>query len=122
MFKRLIYVLLLFVLTTNRASGWIYPEHRYIMMVAIENLSRQHREALDKLWGEARGPYASRLTDSVIVKQQGVKPDRLDYASWAAIAGDHSCSPDNMLTNVLKTDWILDVADVAARLKNRKPF
>lgn len=117
MFKRLIYVLLLFVLTTNRASGWIYPEHRYIMMVAIENLSRQHREALDKLWGEARGPYASRLTDSVIVKQQGVKPDRLDYASWAAIAGDHSCSPDNMLTNVLKTDWILDVADVAARLK-----
>jgi len=44
-------------------------------------------------------------------------PGFLDYASWPAISGDHSCSPEILLYNVLETDWILQVADIAAQLK-----
>jgi hypothetical protein len=53
----------------------------------------------------------------VIDPQQGLKPQKLDYATWTAIGGDHSCSPEMMLNTVLHTDWILKVADVAAQLQ-----
>ena len=98
-------------------SAWVYPEHRQILLFAIQNLSPDYRQAFEKLWKEARMGYEGRLTESVIDTAQGVKPKQLDYASWAAIAGDHSCSPQNLLDNVLKTEWILNVADVAAQLK-----
>lgn len=98
-------------------SGWVYPEHRQIALLAIQNLSPAYRQALEKLWKEARMGYEGRLTEFIIDTAQGVKPKQLDYASWSAIAGDHSCSPQNLLNNVLKTEWILNVADIAAQLK-----
>ena len=57
------------------------------------------------------------MTKDVIVPEQGLRPEALDYASWPAIAGDHSCSAQNMLHNILKTEWILKVADVTAKLR-----
>ena len=36
---------------------------------------------------------------------------------YAAIAGDHACSSQQMLATVSETEWILVVADVAAQLK-----
>ena len=33
------------------------------------------------------------------------------------LAGDHSCSAENLLQNVLEKDWILAVADITAQLK-----
>lgn len=93
--------------------GWVYPEHRDIAALAIKNLSQDHRTVLDNLWASARVGYESRLPVSIIDNSHGY----IDYPSWSAISGDHSCSPENMLHNVLETEWIIDVSDIAAELK-----
>ncbi len=104
------------VLVTMHSYAWVYPEHRQIALIAIGNLSTGDREILNKLWAEARVGYEKRLTETVIDLNQSVKPLQLDYAAWFAISGDHSCSPENLLHNVLETEF-LKVADVCARLK-----
>jgi hypothetical protein len=107
----------LFSFAGFHAKAWVYPEHRQIALLAIQNLNPADRALLEKLWTEARRGYEARLTATVIDISQSVKPTQLDYASWFAISGDHSCSPENLLYNVLQTEWILNVADVAAQLK-----
>jgi hypothetical protein len=114
---KIIFTVIILFLSVNQLNAWVYPEHRDIALLAIQNLSPEYRSVLDKLWAEARVGYEDRLTEAVIDATQTVKPEKLDYASWSAIGGDHSCSPENMLYNILQTDWILDVADVAAQLK-----
>ena len=111
----LILILLAFGMKTMHA--WVYPEHRDIALRAIQNLSAENRALLDKLWAEARKGYELRLTETVIDAAQSINPTQLDYASWPAISGDHSCSAENMLHNVLEADWILEVADINAQLK-----
>ncbi len=101
----------------NRSYAWVYPEHRDIALIAIQNLSPEYRRVLDELWTEARKGYEFRLTEAVIDATQSTKPTQLDFASWPAIAGDHSCSAENMVYNILETEWILKVADVTAQLK-----
>ena len=108
----------LFLMHITPSLAWVYPEHRNISLLAIQNLSPAFRSELNTLWKEMRAGYENRLTESVIDSAQGVKPSMLDYAAWPAIAGDHSCSPDNLLHNVLQTDWILKVANIAAVLDN----
>jgi len=115
--QKVLFIFLLFVLGTSSSFGWIYPEHRSITLLAIQNLSPEYRSVLDKLWAEAKVGYEDRLTVAVIDATQSTNPQFLDYASWPAIAGDHSCSAENMLHNILQTEWILKVADVAAHLK-----
>ncbi|RKY90939.1 MAG: hypothetical protein DRQ13_12010 [Ignavibacteriae bacterium] len=110
-------LLLLLILNFKSSFAWVYPEHRDIALLAIQKLSPEYRSILDKLWSEARIGYEDRLTEAVIDATQSTNPQFLDYASWSAIGGDHSCSPENLLYNVLETDWILKVADVAAQLK-----
>jgi hypothetical protein len=105
-----------FFLISNNASGWVYPEHRQIALLAIQNLGPGYRAILDQLWAEASRKYGDRLTTSVIDPDQGTRPRKLDYAAWTAISGDHSCSPQLMLSTVLHSDWILKVADIAAQL------
>ena len=114
---RLFYTLLIILFNVSLTYAWIYPEHRDIALLAIQNLSPEYRSVLDKLWAEARVGYEERLTEAVIDATQSVHPTQLDYASWPAISGDHSCSAENLLYNVLQTDWILKVADVTAQLK-----
>ena len=114
---KFIYTIVIVLSWLNCSFAWIYPEHRDIAILAIQNLNPEYRSILDKLWSEARIGYEERLTEAVIDATQSVNPTQLDYASWPAISGDHSCSPKNMLYNVLQTDWILDVANVTAQLK-----
>jgi hypothetical protein len=102
---------------SNTIYAWVYPEHSDIALIAIQNLSPEYRNVLDALWAEARKGYEFRLTEAVIDATQSTNPTQLDFASWPAIAGDHSCSAANMLHNVLETDWILKVADITAQLK-----
>ncbi len=104
-------------LVSTESSGWVYPEHRRILLLAIQKLNPEQRRVLDQLWASARVGYESRLTESIIDVDQGVHPTHIDYAAWAGISGDHSCSPINMLDIVLKSDWILNVAHVAAQLE-----
>jgi len=106
-----------FIFNITTAFAWIYPEHRKITLNAVEKLNTQYRAILDRLWVEARMGYEFRLSNSVIVQEQTTNPKLLDFAAWPAIAGDHSCSASNMFHNILETEWILKVADIAANLK-----
>lgn len=115
--RRLLLFFLLFAVV-QQALGWVYPEHRRIALLAIQRLKPEQRAILDKMWAEARKGYEERLTTSVIDVDQGVHPKQIDYAAWTGISGDHSCSPKDMLDIVLKSDWILEVAHVAAQLED----
>jgi hypothetical protein len=109
--------LIIFVFAGNNVKAWVYPEHRQIALIAIQQLSPEYRAILEKIWTEARRGHESRLTASVIDPVQGLKPAQIDYAAWFGISGDHSCSPENLLYNILQTRWILEVADISAQLK-----
>ena len=99
------------------ASGWVYPEHREIMMAAVKKLDPNHRAILDQLWASARKGYETRLCESAIEPGQGIQPQCIDFAAWCGIAGDHSVSAKDMTDIVLNSTWILKVADITARLK-----
>src|SRR5574341_890806 len=99
--------------------AWVFPEHRDITVLAIEQLDPAQRAVLDRLWAEARVGHEARLCPQAADTAQGSKPACIDYAAWPAIAGDHSCSAREMLGTVLQTQWILDVTRIAARLKAR---
>jgi hypothetical protein len=109
--------LLLICYSALSASAWVYPEHREIMMTAIKKLDLNHRAILNQIWASARKGNEARLCESVIEPDQGIKPQCLDYAAWTGIAADHSVSPQDMTNIVLNSTWILDVADITARLK-----
>ncbi len=108
---------LIFVFSFSTTKAWLYPEHRDIMLIAVQKLPTDYRISLDQLWAQARSGYEFRLSETVIVSDQGLKPEFIDYAAWPAIGGDHSCSAENLLYNILETDWILAVADITAQLK-----
>jgi hypothetical protein len=76
----------------------------------------EYRVMLDQLWSRSRTGYETRLSASIIDTITTVKHEQLDYASWMGIAGDHSCSPNEMMQSVLNSKWILKVADIAAQL------
>jgi hypothetical protein len=111
-------VLVSFLLIPFVSMAWLYPEHRDITLVALGKLNPGQRARMDALWAKARVGWENRLTVSIADPHQNTKPAQLDFAAWPAIAGDHSCSPADLLETVLKSDWILKVADIAARLKN----
>lgn len=89
--RYLILCLLFFIAQTTQA--WVYPEHRRIGLIAIQQMAEDYRAFLNQLWAEARKGHEDRLSESVILPDQGRFPKQLDYASWLAIGGDHSCSP-----------------------------
>lgn len=111
------YLFIAFICFTSNIFAWVYPEHRDIAILAIQKLSPEYRSVLDQLWADAKKGYELRLTEAVIDATQSTNPTKLDFASWPAISGDHSCSPEILLKTVLHTDWILKVADIAAQLK-----
>ena len=116
--KRLECICLVVVLTVN-AGAWVFPEHRDIALLGLERLEPSQRSALDKLWMEARAGHEARMCAQIAEPSQGADPGCLDYASWSAISGDHSCSASDMLFTVLDSPWILKVAGVGAHLKSR---
>ena len=105
------------LLVVNVALAWIYPEHRTIALIAVRTLDAERKAQFDSLWAEARTGHERRLCAAGADSEQGVAPDCIDWAALTAIAGDHSCSSKEMLDTVLRSDWILAVADVAAQLK-----
>lgn len=99
------------------AVGWIYPEHRDIAILAVQGLDEEHKATFDSFWQDARVGDEQRLCASGTDATQGLAPSCIDWAALSAIGGDHSCSSQEMLKTVRKSDWILVVADVAAQLK-----
>ena len=103
-------------LVASPAYAWVYPEHRDIAGTAVEGLDPARRAALAALWAEARRGAEARLCADPWAGDQ-TKPDCLDLAAWSALAGDHSCSPADLLATVLEKPWTLAVARTAATLR-----
>jgi hypothetical protein len=97
--------------------AWLYPEHRSITFLAIKMLEPQQRSQLDALWSEARHGHESRLCAQMADSPNGLIPGCIDYAAWPAIAGDHSCSAQEMLRDVLVAPWIPKVAAIGGTLE-----
>lgn len=111
------FALLGLVVAVAPACAWIYAEHRDIAVLAVEKLDPERRALFDRLWGEARTGHETRLCLKGADSALGVAPGCIDWAAFSGIAGDHSCSSRAMLDGATNGDWILSVADVAARLK-----
>jgi hypothetical protein len=109
-------VLLVAALAAAPAYAWVYPEHRNIAGNAIEGLTPARHSALERLWAEARKGHEDRLCEQPWAGDQGKKPGCIDFAAFPALAGDHSCSAEDLLETVLETKWVLDVAAVTAAL------
>jgi hypothetical protein len=97
------------------AGAWIYPEHRNIAVAGWQKLPPPDQAALAALWDEARAGYAGHLCPVPSEGDQGTKPGCIDFAAFPALSGDHSCSPKQVVEQVLPGDWILPVAAVAAQ-------
>jgi hypothetical protein len=113
----LILLALLVVAAPQTAFAWIYPEHRDITATAIHEISPADEAVLDRLWSEARLGYENRLCAEPAAPDPPGRVTCLDLAAWPALAGDHSCSPADLLADVLEKPWALKVASVAAELK-----
>jgi len=99
--------------------AWLYPEHRNITSLALKMLEPEQRSLLDEVWSEARRGNESRLCAQMADSAQAPKPSCIDYAAWPAIAGDHSCSAQEMLSEMLASPWVLKVAAVGATLDKK---
>lgn len=106
-----------FIGCVGNAQAWVYPEHRDIALLGVQTLDPARKALFDQLWQAARVGHEQRLCAQGADSQQGVSPTCIDWAAFAAIAGDHSCSSRDMLDSVLKTGWVLQVAAVSAQLK-----
>jgi hypothetical protein len=95
----------------------VYPEHRDITILSVEDLDPARRAMFEGLWREARIGHEQRLCERAAEAEQRERPGCIDWAAMPAISGDHSCSSAEMLDIVSHQAWILTVADIAARLK-----
>lgn len=109
-------VLLLVSLQVFPASAWVFPEHRDIAALAVQKLDADRQARLQTLWSEARTGHEQRLCAQT---SDPAQTSCVDFAAWAAISGDHSCSAQEMLGTVLGAPWILGVEKVSARLKTQ---
>jgi hypothetical protein len=102
---------------SQRAEAWVYPEHRDITILAVQQLDVRRAAEFQQMWAETRAGAENRLCDAGADGTQSLAPACIDWAAWSAIAGDHSCSSAQMLSTAREAPWILGVADVAAQLK-----
>src|SRR5258706_14646039 len=102
-------VLFVLSLSTRDAHAWVYSEHRQIAGEAIARLDPERRARLDALWAEARRGHEDRLCESPWAGPQGKTASCVDFAAFSALAGDHSCSADDLVANVLAAPWVLPV-------------
>jgi len=105
------------VLAPGRAGAFIYPEHRDITAEALQNLPPDQQALLAQLWAAARTGRESRYCATTVDGDGRGNPSCIDLAAWPAIAGDHSCSPDQLIQKTLTSDWVLKVGGVAAATK-----
>jgi hypothetical protein len=98
------------------AGAWIYPEHRDITAAALKDLSPSRRAIIDEMWSLARAGD-ERYCPTDVYGDGTAAPSCIDLASWPAIAGDHSCSPNQFLQTVPSANWIMRVAEIGAETK-----
>lgn len=114
-----LFIICTFIFGLKQSHAYVYPEHRLITIAAIQKLNIQQRSTLNALWEIVQQQYTQRFSQYVIDTSKTTKGRLLDFAAWPAIAGDHSCSPAEMLQTLVKTQWILNVNDVGVQLGER---
>jgi hypothetical protein len=102
------------VLWSVEASAWILPEHAQITAEATQELEPSERAVLQKLWSEARRTSLERLCEGL-----GRAPADSDgavaclgFADLPSVAGDHSCTAEELLHEVSRGTWLRDVVEV----------
>jgi hypothetical protein len=96
----------------------VHPEHRDIAVAAVERLTVADQRSLRELWDLGRPAFRGRLCPAPSMGDQGPTPPCLDLAAFSALAGDHACSPRDLVEQVLPSSWVLGVAEVSAQLKS----
>jgi hypothetical protein len=104
-------------LLPGRAGAWTYPEHRDIMAEALKGLPLDQQQFFVALWAQAQAGHPGGGCTAMVDGDGRSAPACIDLAAWPAIAGDHSCSPDQMVAKVLPSEWIVRVAKVGAATK-----
>jgi hypothetical protein len=109
------------------ARAWIWPEHRDIAAVAIQDLPAPERKTLDAMWSAARTLGTKQVCEKTV--DAGAFPvdvprgewDKVcvDLASLPALAADHSCSAAELWADASKEPWAPKVVWVAAQTKKR---
>jgi hypothetical protein len=108
------------------ASAWIWPEHRDIAATALNDLPAAQRKTLDAMWSDAQKLGGKQVCAKMV--DPGAQPDTkygewdkvcVDFASFPALAADHSCSADELWADVSREQWAVKVVWVAARTKEK---
>ncbi len=106
--------------------AWIWPEHRDIAATAVNDLPAAQRKTLDAMWAETQQLGGKQVCTKLV--DPGAQPDVkygewekvcVDFASFPALAADHSCSADELWADVSRELWAVKVVWVAARTKEK---
>src|SRR5215813_13875 len=100
-------------------GAWTLPEHRDISAAALEQLTPQRRAVFDQAWEAATGGHQEMNACASAVDPGGLAGTCLDLAMWPALAGDHSCSPDELTTKIVTAPWIMKVAKEGSDFRKR---
>ncbi|MFV2061823.1 MAG: hypothetical protein ACC653_14145 [Gammaproteobacteria bacterium] len=110
-------IVVLSIFLPNTAYSWVYSEHRDIAIQTVKILPEKYRTDLDNLWRDSRIGFEKRLCENAANSTPVLNTTCLDWAAFSAIAGDHSCSSNEMLDFILNENWLLEIANVSAQLK-----
>jgi hypothetical protein len=115
------------VFLPTRTAAWIWPEHRDIAAEALRDLTPAQRTTLQEMWVGIRAIGGKQVCEKVV--DPGAEPfdvprgewDKVcvDFASFPALAADHSCSAAELWADAAKEPWAVKVVWVAAQAKQR---
>ena len=80
-FKLIISFLIISFAFVFSASAWVYPEHRRISILAIQQLSKEQQQLLHQIWQEIRKGNESRLSEQVHNLTQPNPISQLDFVA-----------------------------------------
>jgi hypothetical protein len=109
------------LLWSSNAHAWILPEHAQITADATQRLEASQRAVLQALWNDARRGSESELCpwlERAPAAANGAVAC-LGFAELPAVAGDHSCTPEELFDEVSKEDWLRDVIQVGNQTERR---
>jgi hypothetical protein len=102
----------------TRAHAWLLPEHRNIGVQSWKLLPPASQRYYAALWSEARSDSKAKFCGTPWMKELGMPPC-IDFPAWAGLAGDHSCSPRQLVDKTLTSDWVIDVIAIGQDLQQK---
>jgi hypothetical protein len=111
------------LLVPRSAGAWLLHEHERISAAAIEKrLDDEDKETLVEAWKLALQTSDERkwLCDELAPERPITRTQNsrcVSYAALTALAGDHSCSPSDLLRSIRTGTWVSDVLHEADRLE-----